>query len=198
MRLYTIPCVIFTGGKSSRMGEDKAFLPFANTPSLVQYQYERLRKMFTQVYLSAKDKSKFYNVDAAVIEDLLHKEVSAPTIGLINSFRQLKDENAFFVLSVDTPFVDNSIISKLVHASNTDYDAYIIRTNSGIHPLCGIYTRALEEPLKEMVEKGEHRLTKLLKKSNVCYIDVEDEDLLLNLNTPAQYKQALKVFNERS
>lgn len=191
MPLYTMPCVLFAGGKSSRMGEDKALLPFGDSPALVQYQYERLKKIFARVYLSAKDESKFNDLDAVVIEDYFHKEVSAPTVGLISAFRQLKDENAFFVLSVDTPFVDEKIISKLLEVSDKLYDAIIVRTPSGIHPLCGIYTRALEEPLKEMAENGEHKLSRLLENSKVFYVDIEDEEALLNLNTPLEYQKAL-------
>ncbi len=192
MSSYTIPCVLFAGGKSSRMGEDKAFLPFGKSPSLVQYQYERLKDLFARVYLSAKDESKYDEIYAVVIEDIHHKEVSAPTVGLINAFRQLKAENSFFVLSVDTPFVGEKIINKVLEVSSSSYDAIIVRTSSGIHPLCGIYTRSLEDRLKGMVEEGDHKLTKLLENSNVFYIDIEDEDALLNMNTPQEYQKGLE------
>lgn len=43
--LLDIPCVIFAGGKSSRMGEDKALLPFGNFKTLTQYQLTRLQKV---------------------------------------------------------------------------------------------------------------------------------------------------------
>ena len=196
MSLYSIPCVVFAGGKSSRMGEDKAFLPFGQSPSLVQYQYERLEKIFSHVYISAKDKNKFAELDIALIEDILHKEVYAPTAGLVNTFKQLKTDNAFFVLSVDSPFVGEKVISRILEASDKGYDAIIVRTPRGIHPLCGVYTRALEEPLKKMIEEDDHKLTKLLKSANVFYLDVEDEDVLLNLNTPSEYARALSLLQE--
>ncbi len=41
--------VIFAGGKSVRMGENKALLPFCNHSSLAGYQYSRLSKIFNQV-----------------------------------------------------------------------------------------------------------------------------------------------------
>ena len=199
MALYTMPCVLFAGGKSSRMGKDKSFLPFADAPSLVQYQYKRLKELFSRVYLSAKDEGKFNGLNAVIIEDLLYKDIAAPTVGLINTFKELKEDNSFFVLSVDTPFVDDSIFNRLlVEADSTNYDAYIVRTASGIHPLCGIYTRPLEEPLKAMASKGKHRLTRLLENSNVLYIDVEDEKLLSNLNTPAEYEKALTLLKKKT
>jgi len=195
MPLSTIPCVLFAGGKSSRMGEDKAFLPFGGYDSLSQYQVERLKKIFAKVYISVKEPAKFSNIDCMVIEDILYPDISAPTTGFLNILKQLKKANSFFVLSVDTPFVSENIISKLIEASqNLNYDAYIIRTPSGVHPLCGIYTRALEESIKMMMKKGEYKLMKLLESCNVHYEDIEDEESLLNLNTPEEYKRALKLL----
>ncbi len=191
MPLYTIPCILFAGGKSTRMGEDKALLPFGEKATLAQYQYERLEELFARVYISAKDASKFSGYDAVVIEDVIGKETDAPTAGFANVFKQLKAENAIFVLSVDTPFVDETIIQKFLDVPNAQkYDAIIVRTPKGIHPLCGIYSRALELPLFNMLIEGEHKLTKLLEKSNVFYIDIEDEDALMNLNTPQEYQRA--------
>ncbi|PHR56192.1 MAG: molybdenum cofactor guanylyltransferase [Arcobacter sp.] len=192
MSLYTMPCVIFAGGKSSRMGKDKAFLPFGGCDSLIQFQVQRLKKIFANVYISAKDKTKFSGIDALVIEDILHPEISAPTTGFINIFKQLKTKDSFFILSVDTPLVDEKTISKLLEVSTSEYEAIILRTHSGIHPLCGIYTRALEEPIKMMMQKGDHKLRKLLASANVYYVDINEENLLSNLNTPQEYEKAVQ------
>ena len=52
--LFEIPCVILSGGKSSRMGEDKSLLPFSSSNTLIQYQYERLKPYFKEIYISSK------------------------------------------------------------------------------------------------------------------------------------------------
>ena len=198
MSLYTIPCVLFAGGKSSRMGEDKALLPFGGEDSLAQYQYERLEEIFARVYLSAKESAPFEHFDSIVIEDIIGKDIYAPTTGLVNMFRHLKAEQAIFVLSVDTPFVDEKIISRFLEAQGKNFDAIIVRTEKGIHPLCGIYTRSLEDKLVSMLEEGRHKLTDLLDSANVHYIDIEDEDALLNLNTPSEYERALELLKSRT
>lgn len=197
MSLYTIPCVLFAGGKSSRMGEDKALMPFGGKESLAKYQYERLEDIFARVYISAKEPEKFDHIDCIVIKDDIGKDVCAPTAGFANVFRHLKAENLIFILSVDTPFVDKNIIDKFLNVPDSNsYDAIIVRTPSGIHPLCGIYSRSLEKPLFDMLLEGEHKLSKLLEKSNVYYIDIEDENALLNLNTPDEYEKALHIMQE--
>ncbi|HEY9190437.1 MAG TPA: NTP transferase domain-containing protein, partial [Sulfurovum sp.] len=69
----SIPAVIIAGGKSSRMGEDKALLPFGPYRSLAEFQYHRLSSLFETVYISAK-KHKF-DFSCRVIEDI-HQESS--------------------------------------------------------------------------------------------------------------------------
>jgi len=155
MSPYTIPCVLFAGGKSSRMGEDKSLLPFAHSQSLAQYQYERLEEIFTHVYISTKNTTKFGHINAKFIQDSLSPDVHAPTVGFINIFNQLHEENAVFVLSVDTPFVTKEVIKRLLEVERSDYDAIIARTPSGIHPLCGIYTRSLQEPMLDMIKNND-------------------------------------------
>jgi len=194
MSLFSIPCIVFSGGKSSRMGEDKAFLPFGKHDSLIEYQVSRLQKIFTHVYISAKDKNKFTSINAIIIEDILHPEVNAPTTGFLNIFSKLKEDDTFFVLSVDSPFVTEEIISELITASKKGYEAVIVKTPLGIHPLCGIYTRSLQSRIQTMMQKDEHKLRKLLDDCNVCYVEVENEYLLSNLNTPKDYKKALKTL----
>ena len=196
MALHTMVCVLFAGGKSSRMGKNKALLPFDDKESLARYQYERLEKIFERVYLSTKDAGLFDHFDANVIEDEIGKEVYAPTAGFVNVFNHLRAETMIFVLSVDTPFVGNAIIDKCMAVRDDDYDAIIVRTPGGIHPLCGIYSRSLEEPLMKMLQEDDHKLGQLLKNAKVHYIDIEDEDALLNMNTPEDYDKALKILQE--
>jgi molybdopterin-guanine dinucleotide biosynthesis protein A len=133
-----------------------------------------------------------------VIEDEIGKDVYAPTSGFVNVFERLKTDNMIFVLSVDTPFVHQVIIDKLIGALDDNYDAIIVRTPGGIHPLCGIYSRTLEKPLLKMLQEDDHKLGKLLKNAKVRYIDIDDEDALLNMNTPEDYDKALKILKEKN
>ncbi len=192
MALFNIPCVLFAGGKSSRMGQDKALLPFGDKKSLAEYQTARLQTLFKDVYISAKDDHKFKPLDLPIIKDELYTEISAPTTGFLNIFSQLQ-QDAVFVLSVDTPFVNQTIIQSVMDAFDEEHDAFIVRTPSGIHPLCGVYTRRLEAAIVQRIEQGNHKLTNLLKDAKVLYVDIADEEALLNLNTPQEYEKALKL-----
>jgi len=74
--MFQIPCVIFAGGKSSRMGEDKSLLPFGSFSTLTEFQLNRLQKMFKNIYISCKKSSKF-DFNADFIEDISQNSVYA-------------------------------------------------------------------------------------------------------------------------
>lgn len=188
------PCIIFAGGKSSRMGEDKTLLPFGGFNTLTEYQYTRLSKIFKNVYISCKDKQKF-NFDANYIEDSKNKLEEtltfAPTLGFISIFKKLKSES-FFAISVDTPFIDAKVIDALFDADKKENDATIAKTDKSIHPLCGIYHRSLQIAFMKMLETNTHKLGYLLKQSHTIYVNFKDDDIFLNLNHPHEYQKALK------
>ncbi len=191
-----IPCILFAGGKSSRMGKNKAQLPFSDGKTLMEYQVHRLQELFDQVYLSVKEKESYTGIDAKAIIDIEYSNVYAPTAGFYNIFKQLQDDDLFFVLSVDTPFVNAAIIQEILSYAHKGYDAVIARTKRSIHPLCGLYSRTLQPPIEQMLQEENHRMMQLLQSTKVKYVDIDDEDALLNLNTPQEYQQALNLLRQ--
>lgn len=190
--MLDIPCVIFAGGKSSRMGEDKALLPFAGFDTLIEYQYTRLSKIFSSVYISCKDKSKF-SFEANFIEDDKSSSVFAPTLGFVSIFNTLHVKK-FFALSVDTPFIAQKEVQKIVLADNVDADAVIAKTEEGLQPLCGIYSKNLKAKFSQMLSENHHKLGYLLKNSETTYVYFPDTKPFLNMNHPHDYKKALQIL----
>ena len=185
---YNIPCVIFAGGKSSRMGSDKSLLPFGGYNSLAEYQYRRLSKLFTKVYISTKENK--FDFKADLIKDNMQEDTFAPTAGFEAIFSTLR-ESSIFVLSVDTPFVGVKEIEKLISSDKTNLDAVIAKTASGIHPMCGLYHRSLQPEFTQMLQTNNHRLGMLLQKSHTKFVAFEDDDAFANLNHPHEFQEAL-------
>lgn len=189
--MLNTPCVIFAGGRSSRMGEDKSLLPFGTFNTLTEFQLNRLCKIFKNVYISCKESSKF-SFDAEFIEDIKTDSIYAPTAGFISVFKTLKCEN-FFAISVDSPFIGEDEIKKIVEADTPDADATVAKTPRGIEPMCGIYHRSTEKKFAAMLQENSHKLGFLLKTSNTLYVEFEDEKPFLNLNHPHEYQEALSL-----
>ena len=192
--MHTIPCVIFAGGKSSRMGEDKALLPFDVFSTLTEYQYSKLSKIFQNVYISTKNKSKFH-FSASFIEDMEEaSHIYAPTAGFIAAFKTLSSD-AIFVISVDAPFIREETIAELISKDRDIYDATIAKTQRGIEPMCGIYRRSLLNSFLKMQDTNSHKLGLLLKNTHTQYIEFKNEKTFLNLNNPQDYKEALLLLD---
>ena len=190
--MFDIPCILFAGGKSSRMGQDKSLLPFGGYSSLAQFQYARLSKLFTHVFISTKTADKF-DFAANFILDPLNADY-APTSGFVGAFEKLQGDR-IFALSVDSPFIDEETITKLLEADKPDFDAIIAKTPCGIHPMTGIYHVSLLEQFSRMLREGDHRLGKLLAMSNTHYVEFINEELFMNLNHPHEYHEALSRLN---
>lgn len=190
-KMIQTPCVIFAGGKSSRMGEDKALLPFGKFDTLTQFQLNKLSKLFTNVYISCKDKSKFH-FQASFIEDIKTENIYAPTAGFITVFENLACEK-FFAISVDTPFITEDVIRAIIDAEklNPNTDAVVAKTATGGHPMCGIYHQSLKDEFKKMLKNDNHKLGLLLKNANTIFVEFEDEESFFNINHPDEYQNAL-------
>jgi len=184
--VFDIPCVIFAGGKSSRMGKDKSLLPFGEYSTLCEYQYRRLEKIFKKVYVVTKEPSKF-PFKANFLEESY--SVFAPTTGFVTLFEQLQDE-AFFVLSVDTPFVDFAIIEQLFLEYKKTNQTTLAKLHNKLEPLCGIYTRSLEKEFVKMLQNNEHKLSKMLQKQHISFVTFKEEKKFFNLNYQDDYIKA--------
>ena len=183
------PLVIFAGGKSSRMGRDKALLPFGGYPTLTQYQIARFTPYFEKIYVGCKSREKF-DFEANFIEDLREYSDSAPHIGLISAFEQIKS-NTICVLSVDTPFFSHEAFQKLLDHTDTDTDAIIAQSPKGRQPLCAVYRDTVLPHLKALTKTKQYRFAALFERISTTFVPFEDEKLFTNLNTPEEYAKAM-------
>jgi molybdopterin-guanine dinucleotide biosynthesis protein A len=177
--------VIVAGGKSSRMLKDKALLPFGDCSSLAEFQYKRLKQLFSEVYISSK-KNKF-DFEVNIIKDV--NKVSSPLVALISIFDTL-DCDEIFILSVDSPFVSKEIILKLYESSTESADIIVAESKEGLEPLCAIYRRSFLAEAKRALSKEKHRLQSLFDDLKIRKVLIDKTDCFMNLNYPEEYEKA--------
>ncbi len=185
---FPYPLVIFAGGKSSRMGRDKALLPFGGYPTLTEYQIARFTPYFEKIYVGCKSREKF-DFEANFIEDLPQYDDSAPHIGLISAFEQIKSDT-ICVLSVDTPFFEAEHFQKLLEADNRA-DAVVAQSPKGNQPLCALYRRTALPHIKALAAAKQYRFAALFERISTTFVAFEDEKIFTNLNTPEEYAKAM-------
>jgi len=186
-----VPCVILSGGKSSRMGEDKSLLPFGNFDTLIEYQYNKLSKIFSNIYISSKiDKFNFINKSNLILDN--DKNISSPMIALQSIFHKISTDK-IFIITVDTPLVETSTIENLINNSK-DYDITIAIDETKQHNLCGIFNHTISNLVDDLISKNIHKINYLIKQTNnYKEIYFNNNSQFINLNTKEDYNQAIKI-----
>lgn len=188
--ISSIPCVILSGGRSSRMGEDKSLLPFKGFNTLIEYQYNKLSKIFTDLYISTKeDKFDFIKDDSDIKLIYDDGEIFSPMVALKSIFKSL-DSNKIFIITVDTPFIYEQTIKTLIEKSKS-YDIVIAKDDEKTHNLCGVFSKKTLQKVEECLNNDIHKINYLLRNSQTMELSFHDKEQFLNLNTPEEYKYSL-------
>ena len=187
----SLSAVILAGGKSSRMGRDKALLPFGEFSSLSEYQYIRLKPLFDKVYLSAKENK--FEFEAEIIYDI-YKEYN-PLNALISAFKTTKSD-AIFMLSVDMPLLEIDSINSLIQAykdNSGNYSSFSMASNLGVEPLATIYTRGLLDIAEDMYKECNYKMKNLIYSKENYKLYVKKIETT-NINREKEYKKVLNYL----
>ena len=169
------------------MGEDKSLLPFSNSNSLTQYQYDRLKPYFQNIFISSKiDKFDFLQEETTNL--ILDKgEVYSPIVAL-ETILETVNSKKVFIITVDTPLVKIESINTLLKASKSS-DITVAQTER-THNLCGVFDKDSLLLIKDMLKKDIHKVGYLLKNRDTKYILFSDENEFINLNDKDEYNKA--------
>ena len=180
-----IDAVILAGGKSSRMGRDKALLPFKGYSSLAKYQYERLKPLFNEVYISAKENK--FDFSPPLIYD--NSNISSPLIALHTILNTLK--HPIFLIAVDMPLLPPSEIQKLLkeYKKNPSFEAYIFKSPNGLEPLAAIYTPKVIKNVENMLANNNHKMKSFLSNINFTLVKSDYQNYFTNLNYIKEYQK---------
>ncbi|NPA51084.1 MAG: NTP transferase domain-containing protein, partial [Epsilonproteobacteria bacterium] len=101
------------------MKRDKALLPFRGYKSLASYQYKRLKPLFNNLYISAKDNK--FDFNAPILYDKTN--IYSPLAAIYSILTQLKED--IFIIAVDMPLISIASIKELIDIySKSSYEIY--------------------------------------------------------------------------
>lgn len=194
--------VILCGGKSSRMGTDKAFLPFG-ADSLLRYQAARFRPYFDKIYVSVQDKQyKDFDYYAYCgCEELpdLYPDMG-PMGGLYSCLSQAPEDILYFN-AVDTPFSDPKLAADLCQTleEHPEYSSCLLKNPRGeIQPLQGAYSKAVLPVLKQRLSEKRLAIRSIFKQCPpYVYEKFHQEEQFFNMNDPQTYYYGLHQLAQR-
>lgn len=177
--------IILAGGKSRRMGQDKALLEINGKP-MIQHVSELLREFCDEIIISSanKDHAKFGD---SRVEDLVPN--AGPLAGIQAGLITAKNEQSF-VLSCDTPFVTKEVLEKL-RANSDDQLITVSMDDDMLQPLIAIYNKKALPTIEHYLERDERTLFNLQKICNakVVYFFDKESRAFENINTQEDWKR---------
>ena len=184
-----IGCVILAGGKSSRMGEDKALLEYEG-----KYFIEKIAEeldFFEERIIARGNNSALTEIADSgwnVIADIYPDH--GPMGGLHAALKECRSE-ALFVVTCDMPLITRELVEQ-ISSTMEMHDAVIAVSSDGkYHPLCGVYKKELYKSMEEYLIEDNNRMMAVLKNLNTKYFQLDDvsSKQLANVNTKEEYGQ---------
>jgi molybdopterin-guanine dinucleotide biosynthesis protein A len=179
--------IILSGGKSRRMGTNKAFLEF-DGERLIDRTVRLFRDLFSEVIIVTSSPLDYFDQPAAVVTDILPERGALG--GIYTGLFHAPGEQAFFA-ACDMPFLNPAFIAHMVqHASG--YDIVVPVTSAGPQPLHAIYARRLLPVIRGLLDRdrlkitgfyGGHRILEI--PSTVQEAFDPDGRMFVNINRPS-------------
>jgi molybdopterin-guanine dinucleotide biosynthesis protein A len=166
-------CVILAGGRSSRMGEDKCFLPLAGEP-LLAHVMARIAPQTSAILINSNsDAAKYHGFGAPVAPDVV-PGFHGPLAGLMTGMIWAREcHGASHVLSApcDTPFLPTDLVRRLEQAMRrSGTEIVIARDAERRHPVIGLWPVALANRLNCDLAGGTRAIHRWLEQFNVCEV----------------------------
>jgi len=190
--------LILAGGRSERMGMDKAMISYHGVPQF-EYLMTQFRSLGLEVSISCRqDQVSFFqekNVDLVVDR---FSEIGA--VSGIASALMLHDNSAFFVVACDMPAVNTDVILELM--AERDFHSlatgFFNEEKKWIEPLCAIWEPSSLSVILQELALNKTCPRKMLMSHNVKMITPSSPSFVANANHPAEMEEWMKQINQSS
>ncbi|UTR10291.1 molybdenum cofactor guanylyltransferase [Evansella sp. LMS18] len=184
--------IVLSGGKSSRMGRNKALLPIEGK-AMIQRIFDSLGEEFSDRILVTNRPEEYAPVlpeGVKIVSDVYPGSgpLSGIHAGLLASAAEYN-----VVAACDMPFVSRKVAQLLVQNSN-GYEAVVPRFNGMRQPLFAVYHKSAVREIEGILEGNDFRVNNLWEKLNTLWLEEdalstipEIEQAFININYPEEY-----------
>ena len=182
-----ISVVVQAGGRSSRMGRDKALVDLAGKP-LIQYVLERVADLGDEVLITTNTQDAYAFLGYRMASD------ETPGVGALEGFKTALEAargDVVLLVACDMPFVKRDLLHYMLEQIDSS-DIVIPRWDDRYQPLHAVYRR---EPclraVNDALDRGEKRMVSFHK--DVRVLEISETDVaqhspdglsFFNINTP--------------
>lgn len=181
---------ILAGGRSERLGIDKALLEIGGQ-ALLDRIMKRLEEIFARILIVVQDGhhdlEAAYGSRARIVADLIPGK---GPLGGIYTALEYSPAPHVFIMACDMPYPSLELVRRLLGQA-PGKEAVVPRRGEYIEPLFAVYARSAREKIRARLDEDQLKIHDLLDDLDVSYMD-EDEICgcdpefrsFFNINTP--------------
>ena len=179
--------VVLAGGKSSRMGRDKAWLTFFGQP-LLRRVADVLARVTGEVFVSGRDPAPFGLTVPWLPDEMPELGPAGGILTVLSAVRR-----SCLVVSCDLPFLDEATLHRLVAAwrerpAGAVMTTFRIVETGFVESLVAVYDPEGVEILRRHLERGQRRLSAIFPDTRRWHIDYSaaspEARAFFNVNSP--------------
>jgi molybdopterin-guanine dinucleotide biosynthesis protein A len=184
--------VILVGGRSARMGRDKALLPFEGA-TLFEKALDVLKRHLETIFLVGDRPERFAKYGLRVYPDIF----PGSALGGLHTALYRATTPFVFVSPCDLPFASPDVLQYLL-SLREGRDVVVPMASGYPEPLFALYSRNCLEPMRELLESGNFRIFDFYPRVRVRRVPGAElapiagsERAFLNVNTMEEYERIL-------
>jgi molybdenum cofactor guanylyltransferase len=180
--------IILSGGKSIRMGKNKAFIEIDGVP-IIHRIYNLFKQLFQEIIIVTNQKELFSNFESRIYSDLLPNKGA---LGGLYTGIFFSTFHYSFCVACDMPFIKKSLVQHLMNYVQDD-DVIVPQTKDGLQPLHAIYSKNCLGPIKKTIDQGQYKILDFYDAVKIKIIQEDDfisfdplRESFINVNTPIE------------
>lgn len=175
---------VLAGGRSSRMGRDKALLPY-KTKTLLEHVAEQVLGAAGSVTLIG-DRDSYQHLGYAVVPDRVPEECGP--LGGVYTALGLKTADWSLIVACDFPSICVRHLQHILEEADMSVDCVVpVLDNGDTQPLCALYHQRCLLKIENILQRKQFRMMDFVRCLSTKTLSGWTPPLFTNINSPADW-----------
>lgn len=195
--IHPISSIILAGGRSSRLGRNKALLEL-NGQVLIERIINRLEQVSDELIIVTNEVDQYEEFEANIISDVYPGKGALG--GIYSGVKRASNPHSL-VVACDMPFLNVSLL-RYMQGLATPYDVVIPRVGQSTEALHAIYSKNCLPFIERQLLEGDLRIIHFFPNVRVGYVEQEEIEIFdpqhlsfFNINSEADLERARQMWS---